>query len=157
MRSTTRVVLLRQQTSGSPRSIHALCFKLQGGARRGGRETGHPPLRRSLKKPGCCRSSKANGAAEVHLRRDLEMSRKENALDLAKFIDKGVRVKLSGGREGKLAMFALCSARRSKMVLGGVLIPNRGRLERALGRKCALCCSGRRTQRLRSAFESGTG
>lgn len=27
------------------------------------------------------------------------MSRKENALDLAKFIDKGVRVKLSGGRE----------------------------------------------------------
>ena len=28
------------------------------------------------------------------------MSRKENALDLAKFIDKGVRVKLSGGREG---------------------------------------------------------
>lgn len=29
------------------------------------------------------------------------MSRKENALDLAKFIDKGVRVKLSGGREGK--------------------------------------------------------
>ena len=27
-------------------------------------------------------------------------SRKENALDLAKFIDKGVRVKLSGGREG---------------------------------------------------------
>ena len=30
----------------------------------------------------------------------LLMSRKENALDLAKFIDKGVRVKLSGGREG---------------------------------------------------------
>lgn len=30
------------------------------------------------------------------------MSRKENALDLAKFIDKGVRVKLSGGREGAL-------------------------------------------------------
>ena len=28
------------------------------------------------------------------------MSRKENALDLAKFVDKGVRVKLSGGREG---------------------------------------------------------
>ena len=28
------------------------------------------------------------------------MARKENALDLAKFIDKGVRVKLSGGREG---------------------------------------------------------
>ncbi|DBA76503.1 TPA: Sm-like protein lsm7 [Trebouxia sp. C0005] len=27
------------------------------------------------------------------------MSRKENALDLAKFVDKGVRVKLSGGRE----------------------------------------------------------
>lgn len=30
------------------------------------------------------------------------MARKENALDLAKFIDKGVRVKLSGGREGAL-------------------------------------------------------
>ena len=29
------------------------------------------------------------------------MARKENALDLAKFIDKGVRVKLSGGREGE--------------------------------------------------------
>jgi hypothetical protein len=28
------------------------------------------------------------------------MSRKENALDLSRFIDKGVRVKLSGGREG---------------------------------------------------------
>mmetsp|Transcript_368 Transcript_368/g.1071 ORF Transcript_368/g.1071 Transcript_368/m.1071 type:complete len:97 (+) Transcript_368:353-643(+) len=27
------------------------------------------------------------------------MSKKENALDLAKFVDKGVRVKLSGGRE----------------------------------------------------------
>ncbi|KAK9803369.1 hypothetical protein WJX73_010180 [Symbiochloris irregularis] len=27
------------------------------------------------------------------------MSRKENALDLAKFVDKGVRVKLAGGRE----------------------------------------------------------
>ena len=27
-------------------------------------------------------------------------TRKENALDLAKFVDKGVRVKLSGGREG---------------------------------------------------------
>lgn len=32
------------------------------------------------------------------------MSRKENALDLAKFIDKGVRVKLSGGREGENAL-----------------------------------------------------
>ena len=31
------------------------------------------------------------------------MSKKENALDLAKFIDKGVRVKLSGGREGEQA------------------------------------------------------
>lgn len=29
------------------------------------------------------------------------MSRKESALDLAKFIDKGVRVKLAGGREGE--------------------------------------------------------
>jgi hypothetical protein len=28
------------------------------------------------------------------------MAKKENALDLAKLIDKGVRVKLSGGREG---------------------------------------------------------
>ena len=28
------------------------------------------------------------------------MSRKESALDLAKFVDKGVRVKLAGGREG---------------------------------------------------------
>lgn len=27
------------------------------------------------------------------------MSKKENALDLAKFVDKGVHVKLSGGRE----------------------------------------------------------
>jgi hypothetical protein len=30
------------------------------------------------------------------------MSKKESALDLAKFIDKGVRVKLAGGREGEL-------------------------------------------------------
>jgi hypothetical protein len=30
------------------------------------------------------------------------MSRKENALDLAKFVDKSVKVKLSGGREGGL-------------------------------------------------------
>lgn len=30
----------------------------------------------------------------------VDMSRKENALDLAKFVDKAVRVKLSGGREG---------------------------------------------------------
>ena len=30
-----------------------------------------------------------------------QMSRRENAVDLAKFVDKGVRVKLSGGREGK--------------------------------------------------------
>lgn len=30
-----------------------------------------------------------------------EMSKKENALDLAKFVDKSLRVKLAGGREGK--------------------------------------------------------
>jgi hypothetical protein len=30
------------------------------------------------------------------------MSKKESVLDLAKFIDKGVRVKLAGGREGEL-------------------------------------------------------
>lgn len=30
------------------------------------------------------------------------MARKENALDLGKFIDKDVRVKLTGGREGTL-------------------------------------------------------
>ena len=30
------------------------------------------------------------------------MAKKENALDLAKLIDKGVRVKLSGGREGEM-------------------------------------------------------
>ena len=29
------------------------------------------------------------------------MSKKENTLDLAKLVDKGVRVKLAGGREGK--------------------------------------------------------
>lgn len=29
------------------------------------------------------------------------MSKKESALDLAKFIDKGIRVKLAGGREGE--------------------------------------------------------
>ena len=29
------------------------------------------------------------------------MSKKESALDLAKFVDKGVRVKLAGGREGE--------------------------------------------------------
>ena len=29
------------------------------------------------------------------------MSKKESAVDLAKFIDKGVRVKLAGGREGE--------------------------------------------------------
>ncbi len=32
------------------------------------------------------------------------MSKKENALDLAKFVDKGVRVKLSGGREGAVGL-----------------------------------------------------
>lgn len=32
------------------------------------------------------------------------MAKKENALDLAKLIDKGVRVKLSGGREGEQAV-----------------------------------------------------
>ncbi|KAJ9505020.1 hypothetical protein QJQ45_025604, partial [Haematococcus lacustris] len=30
-------------------------------------------------------------------------SKKESALDLSKFIDKGVRVKLAGGREGQCA------------------------------------------------------
>jgi hypothetical protein len=30
------------------------------------------------------------------------MSKKESALDLAKFVDKGIRVKLAGGREGEL-------------------------------------------------------
>jgi hypothetical protein len=30
-----------------------------------------------------------------------EMSRKENALELGKLVDKVVRVKLSGGREGE--------------------------------------------------------
>jgi hypothetical protein len=29
------------------------------------------------------------------------MSKKESALDLAKFVDKGIRVKLAGGREGE--------------------------------------------------------
>lgn len=29
-------------------------------------------------------------------------ARKESAVDLAKFVDKGVRVKLAGGREGAL-------------------------------------------------------
>jgi U6 snRNA-associated Sm-like protein LSm7 len=28
-------------------------------------------------------------------------NKKESALDLARFVDKGVRVKLAGGREGK--------------------------------------------------------
>lgn len=32
------------------------------------------------------------------------MSKKESAVDLAKFIDKGVRVKLAGGREGEYSM-----------------------------------------------------
>lgn len=40
--------------------------------------------------------------------------KKESAVDLAKFIDKGVRVKLAGGREGKLACLrhqqSLCSS-----------------------------------------------
>jgi hypothetical protein len=29
------------------------------------------------------------------------MAKKESAVDLAKFVDKGVRVKLAGGREGR--------------------------------------------------------
>jgi len=40
------------------------------------------------------------------------MSKKESAVDLAKFIDKGVRVKLAGGREGDYASapgFSSCS------------------------------------------------
>jgi hypothetical protein len=41
------------------------------------------------------------------------MARKENALDLGKFIDKSVRVKLTGGREG----MTLCC-------LGGKLVIN---------------------------------
>lgn len=32
------------------------------------------------------------------------MSKKESAVDLAKFIDKGVRVKLAGGREGGIGL-----------------------------------------------------
>ena len=36
------------------------------------------------------------------------MARKENALDLAKFIDKGVRVKLAGGREGEQLYTGVC-------------------------------------------------
>ncbi len=32
------------------------------------------------------------------------MARKENALDLGKFIDKAVRVKLTGGREGEFVL-----------------------------------------------------
>ena len=42
------------------------------------------------------------------------MSRKENALDLAKFIDKGVRVKLSGGREGARMFLAIYTVRLQK-------------------------------------------
>jgi hypothetical protein len=33
------------------------------------------------------------------------MSKKESALDLAKFVDKGIRVKLAGGREGELGCY----------------------------------------------------
>lgn len=36
----------------------------------------------------------------------LQSSRKETVLDLAKFVDKGVQVKLTGGRQGFLS--ALC-------------------------------------------------
>ena len=39
------------------------------------------------------------------------MSKKESALDLAKFIDKGVRVKLAGGREG---VWGGCCERRAR-------------------------------------------
>ena len=42
------------------------------------------------------------------------MSRKENALDLAKFVDKAVRVKLSGGREGAHQQLAALPAMRAK-------------------------------------------
>jgi U6 snRNA-associated Sm-like protein LSm7 len=38
------------------------------------------------------------------------MAKKESALDLAKFIDKGVRVKLAGGREGAKAQATLLNA-----------------------------------------------
>jgi len=36
-------------------------------------------------------------------------TRKESVLDLARFIDKVVRVKLAGGREGALAPSPLCA------------------------------------------------
>ena len=81
--------------------------------------------------------------------------KKETVLDLGKFIDKGVRVKLSGGREGarinhpSLAPCGLmhrCARtnRHSFPPLTVVVLP-------------ALVCSHWRAQRVRSVVESGVG
>ena len=40
--------------------------------------------------------------------KDKEKKKKESILDLAKYLDKQIRVKFSGGREGKLGGLDVC-------------------------------------------------
>lgn len=40
-----------------------------------------------------------------------QSGRKETVLDLAKFVDKGVQVKLTGGRQGKMSFFSMIMPR----------------------------------------------
>ena len=76
------------------------------------------------------------------------MAKKENALDLAKLIDKGVRVKLSGGREGETLSLSsmLCHVTRNI----SVLLSNQ-RMSHSISSYTdihTLACSGGRPQRL---------
>lgn len=52
------------------------------------------------------------------------MSKKESALDLAKFVDKGIRVKLAGGREGRLLWDEPCGHHTQRLVLARGLHPS---------------------------------
>ena len=52
-------------------------------------------------RPLLAKSTRATALPHITPRASLTMSgKKETVLDLGKFIDKGVRVKLAGGREG---------------------------------------------------------
>lgn len=79
------------------------------------------------------------------------MSRKENALDLAKFVDKAVRVKLSGGREGDRTVLVRLPA-RSQHVLGII-----SRCQSRLMAAVSAARSRGSAQRLRPATQSRAG
>jgi hypothetical protein len=80
------------------------------------------------------------------------MSRKESALDLAKFIDKGVRVKLAGGREGQLTFAMVRPVLSPAQALTPPLQPPSTTLTNKHNKH-----SGGRAQGLRSAAQPGAG